>query len=315
MYLWDLYGSVTLTEEIRKIGREFSAYGREYCLAGILNNQQGTQLVLLEYDGDILNEEYIEEPENPTARETLLPDSHMKNGLPELLKTVEIGGEVCKISGWSSRLLDETTNTGDFYVLLKLMEQGFKSDSFFGYPPEAVTVYFISLGRKIESLKNIDLSEKIRFSACETCEEEYPQISFDLEPDKEYNLRIKLFSGKEEVCIKRLHLIDLNEKKEHPEFAEKICPKGMRIPVVEYTGGADLQIMTKAYLDSPYGEFEKGFDTENGVVAVGIQLNTDGGTKSSTVQQTVQADTKRLECEIFHCSRKIDNPQVDEFLI
>ena len=50
MYLQDLYYQISIIKEVAVIGREFSAYGMDYALVGLVNTDDSTELVLLEYD-------------------------------------------------------------------------------------------------------------------------------------------------------------------------------------------------------------------------------------------------------------------------
>lgn len=128
MYLQDLYDYILTTKEFAVIGREFSAYGMEYALVGLVNTNDRTELVLLEYDERRADDCY-EEPESMTNRELALNDKDMRKGLTDLLGEVEICGKWFNTEGSDGSLLDGAMD-GDIYVLAEFMKQGWKSEKF-----------------------------------------------------------------------------------------------------------------------------------------------------------------------------------------
>lgn len=321
MYLQDLYDYILTTKEIAVIGREFSAYGMEYALVGLVNTNDRTELVLLEYDEQLSDDDCCTEPESMTNREFALTDKYMRKGLTDLLNEVEICGKRFNTEGSDGSLLDGAMD-GDIYVLAEFMKQGWKSEKFFNYPPDCVFLYFVKLEERVESLAQLDLSQQIRLVAYETHKEEFPLIKLDLEVEKDIDKTVSLFDGEEQICIKRVDLVDLSEEEcLEKEYISKICPEGMRIPVVEYTCDSELgiQISLSSYLDSFCDNSFNTVATDDCVCgfAVGILItaDNDASIKSSTVQQAVKADTKRIECEIIRCSKEIENPRIEEFLI
>lgn len=318
MDLRELYYRISTIKEVALIGREFSAYGMEYALVGLLNTEDITELVLLEYD-EQRNDDSCSEPENMTNREFALFDKYARKGLADLLGEVEICGKSFDIEGSHGSLLDGAMD-GDLYVLAEFMKQGWKSEKLFEYPPECVFLHFIELDKRIKSLSQLDLSQPVKLSAYETYREEFPEIKLNLEVEKDIDKTVSLFDGEEQICIKKVHLVDISEE-ESIEYISKICPKGMRIPVVEYTGSNNeicLNISLSSYLDSPYGNSYNGFETEDGVCGIFVDLvmtDNNENTKSFTIQQAVKADTKQIECEIIRCSKEIENPHIEEFLI
>ena len=96
----------------------------------------------------------------------------------------------------------------------------------------------------------------------------------------------------------------------------------MRIPVVEYTCSNDNlfidNISLSSYLDSLNSDNYNGFATDDGVIGIGIGIvltENNANTKTYTIQQAVKADARRIECEIVRCSKEIENPVVEKFLI
>lgn len=320
MYLQDLYDYILTTKEFAVIGREFSAYGMEYALVGLVNTNDRTELVLLEYDEQLSGEDCCTEPESMTNRELALTDKDMRKGLTDLLGEVEICGKWFNTEGSDGSLLDGAMD-GDIYVLAEFMKQGWKSEKFFNYPPDSVFLYFVKLEERVESLAQLDLSQQIRLVAYETHKEEFPLIKLDLEVEKDIDKTVSLFDGEEQICIKRVNLVDLSEEEcLEKEYISMICPNGMRLPVIEYTCDGELcfDISLSSHLDSINGDNYNGFSTEDGVfgVAIGIQLTDDKkDRKTVTIQQAVKADTKRIKCEIIRCSKEIENPRIEEFLI
>ena len=144
-----------------------------------------------------------------------------------------------------------------------------------------------------------------------------------MEIEKDIEKTVSLFDGEEQICIKRVHLVDISEEEcIEQEYISKICPKGMRIPVVEYTCSNDNlfidNISLSSYLDSLSSDSYNGFATEDGVIGIGIGIvltENNANTKTYTIQQAVKADTNQIECEIVRCSKEIENPCVEEFLI
>ncbi|MCH5298033.1 MAG: hypothetical protein J1E85_10255 [Ruminococcus sp.] len=322
MHLKDLYYHIMTTKEVAVVGREFSAYGMEYALVGLVNTAENTELVLFEYDKRIADDDCTE-PENMTNREFALADKYRRKNLTELLHEVIIDGKKFNINGSHGCSLDSAFDS-DSYVLAEFIKQGWRSEKFFDYSPEYVNLSFQKLDEKIESLSQLDLSKKISLLAYETCNEEFPQIKLDLEVDKEIDKIVELFDGKEKICIKRVHLVDLKEVGEEfsdMDFFSRICPNGMRIPVIEYTCRNDeicFNISLSSYLDSFYGDSCNGFAGEDGTFCgvIGIQLTNDKkDRKYFTIQSSVNADTKQIECEIVSCSKEIENPHIEEFLI
>lgn len=322
MYLQELYYQISTVKEVAVIGREFSAYGMDYALVGLVNTNDRTELVLLEYDENRADDDFCAEPENMTNREIAIADKYMRKGLTNLLSEVEICGKKYDAESSHGSLLDSAMD-GDLYILAEFMRQGWKSDKFFDYPPECVFLHFIELDKRIESLATLDLSQKIKLSAYETRKEEFPELKLDLEVEKDIDKTVSLFDGEEQICIKRVHLVDISEEDFiEKEYISKICPKGMRVPAVEYTCNNDNlfidNISLSSYLDSLNSDSYNGFATEDGVIGICIGIvRTDNnhGTKSFTIQQAVKADAKRIECEIVRCSKEIENPFVEEFLI
>lgn len=318
MNLQDLYYHIMTTKEVAVIGREFSAYGMDYALVGLVNTGDNTELVLLEYDKRISDADCTE-PDNMTNREFALTDKYRRKSLTDLLHEVIIDGKKFNINGSHGCSLEGAMN-GDSYVLAEFIKQGWKSEKFFDYSPECVFLNFFELDEKLESFSQLDLSKKIRLLAYETYNEEFPQIKLELEVDKDIDKVVELFDGKEQISIKRVNLIDLKEAGKDvfdTECLSKICSKGMRIPVIEYTCSDDelcFNISLSSYLDSFYGDSYNGFTAEDGVI--GIQLtNNKKDRKYFTIQSFVNADTKQIECEIVSCSKEIENPHVEEFLI
>lgn len=322
MDLRDLSYQISIIKEVAVIGREFSAYGMEYALVGLLNTNDRTELVLLEYDEHRSDDDFCTEPENMTNREIALFDKNMRKGLVDLLGEVEICGKKFDDEGYHGSLLDGAMD-GDLYVLAEFMKQGWKSEKFFDYPPECVFLHFIRLNEKIESLATLDLSQQIRLAAYETRKEDFTEIKLGLEIEKDIDKTVSLFDGEEQICIKRVHLVDISEEEcIEKEYISKICPKGMRIPVVEYTCSNDNlfidNISLSSYLDSLNSDSYNGFATEDGVIGIGIGIvltENNANTKTYTIQQAVKADTNQIECEIIRCSKEIENPQIEEFLI
>ena len=322
MDLRDLSYQISIIKEVAVIGREFSAYGMEYALVGLLNTNDRTELVLLEYDEHRSDDDFCAEPENMTNREIAIADKYMCKGLTNLLSEVEICGEKYDVEGSHGSLLDGAMD-GDLYVIAELMKQGWKSEKFFDYPPECVFLHFIGLDKIIESLATLDLSQQIRLAAYEAEKEEFSELKLDLEIEKDIEKTVSLFDGEEQICIKRVHLVDISEEEcIEKEYISKICPKGMRIPVVEYTCSNDNffidNISLSSYLDSLNSDSYNGFATEDGVIGIGIGIvltENNANTKTYTIQQAVKADARRIECEIVRCSKEIENPVVEKFLI
>ncbi len=320
MNLQDLYYYVSTTEAAKVISREFSAYGMEYALAGLVNTNDRTELVLLEFDERIADDNCCAEPEKMTNREIALSDKGIHKGLSELLKEVVIGDYTFDVEGSHGCSLDCGVDS-EVYVLAEFMKQGWKSEKFFDYPTECVFVNFIELDKKIEQLEHLDLSQPIKLKAYETTEEEFPQIKLNLPVEQNIDKSVTLF-GNEKICIKRVHLVDLSENESMDEaHLSTICPGSMRLPVVEYTCSNDelcFDISLLSYLDSLYSDRCNEFATEDSVFGtiVSIQLVTDNkDSKFFTIQQAVKADTNNIECEIVRCSKEIENPQIEEFLI
>lgn len=322
MHLQDLYYHIMRTKEVAVIGREFSAYGMEYALVGLVNTDENTELVLLEYDKRIADDDFTK-PEYMTNREFALVDKNRCISLTDLLHEVIIDGKKFNIYGSHGCSLDSIL-VGDSYVLAEFMKQGWKSEKFFDYSPECVSLSFHELDEKIESLSQLDLSKEIRLLAYETRSEEFPQIKLELEVDKDIDKIVELFDGKEQICIKRVHLVDLKEVGEEisdTDFISRICPNGMRIPVIEYTCSNDemcFDISLSSYIDSFFGDSCNGFADDDGTFCgvIGIQLTNDKkGRKYFTIQSSVNADTKQIECELVSCSKEIENPHIEEFLI
>lgn len=322
MYLQDLYYQISIIKEVAVIGREFSAYGMDYALVGLVNTDDSTELVLLEYDENRADDDFCAEPENMTNREIALSDKYMRKGLTNLLSEVEICGKKFDTEGSHGSLLDGAMD-GDLYVLAEFMRQGWKSEKFFDYSPECVFLHFIELDKRIESLEMLDLSQQIKLSAYENFKEEFPELKLDLEVEKDIDKTVSLFDGEEQICIKRVHLVDISEEESiEKEYISRICPKGMRIPVIEYTCSNDNlfidNISLSSYLDSLNSDSYNGFATEDGVIGIGIGIvlsENNDNTKTYTIQQAVKSDANRIECEIVRCSKEIENPCVEEFLI
>lgn len=319
MDLQDLYYYVSITEATAVIGREFSAYGMEYALVGLVNTNDGTELVLLEFDERIADDNCDAEPENMTNREIALSDTGIHKGLSELLKEVVIGDCVFDIAGLHGCSLDGGWDSS-LYALVEFMKQGWKSEKFFDYPTECVFVNFIELDKKIEHLEKLDLSQPIKLIAYETTQEEFPQIKLNLPVEQNIDKTITFFDGDEKICIKRVHLVDLSKSQiMDEEHLSVIFPDSMRLPVIEYTCSNDelyFDISLSSYLDSLCGESCNGFATEDGISIISVQLETDNkDSKFITIQQAVKADTKNIECEIVRCSKEIENPNIEEFLI
>ncbi len=233
MNLQDLYNSVLVTEDTKVIDREFSAYGMEYALVGLVNTNDRTELVLLEFDERIADNDCCAEFDDMTNREIALSDNGIHKGLSELLKEVVIGDYAFDVEGAHGCGLEYGLDS-DLYVLAEFMKQGWKSEKFFDYPTECVFVNFIELDRKIEQLEQLDLSQPIKLKAFETTEDEFPQIKLNLPVEQDIDKTVTLFGGEEKICIKRVHLVDLSENIDE-EHLSKICPNSMRLPVVEYT--------------------------------------------------------------------------------
>lgn len=320
MNLQELYYGVTTTKEVAVIGREFSAYGMEYALVGLMNTENKTELVLLEYDQSRDDYYNCREPENLTNREAALSVCQKKT-FTDLLESIVIDGKVFYVEGSHGCTLDSGLDS-DLYVLAEFIKQGWKSEKFFDYSPECVDITFFELEEKLDNLAQLDLSRQIKLRACETTEKEFPQIRLNLPVEKDIDKTFSLFGGKEEICIKRVHLVDLSESENiDEEHISMICPNKMRLPVIEYTCTCDticLDISLKSHLDSLYSDSYNGFATEDGVFCVAVGIELTGETedrKFYTVQQAVKAEAKRIECEIVSCSKEIENPVVEEFLI
>lgn len=319
MFLNDLYYHISTTKEIAVVGREFSAYGNEYALVGLVNTDKSTELVLLEYIGQT-DYDCCDDFENMTNRENIIAEKDIHKGLCDILKEIEICGKKYNTIARHGCMLDGFSD-GEIYKISEFIKRGWKSEKFFEYPPDCVFIHFVELSEKIDRLSQIDFSQQIRLVAYETYKEEIPMIKLELEVDKELDKTVSLFDGEDKVCIKKVHLVDISKEKNiGKEFASKICPKGMRIPVIEYTCDSELgiQISLSSYLDSLYGESYNGFETEDGVCTIFVAISaTDDsvGVKSTTVQHAVKADTKLIECEIERCSKEIENPHIEEFLI
>ncbi len=319
MNLQDLYYYISITEDVKVIDRGFSAYGMEYALVGLVNNNDRTELVILEYDQSKLDDDYCAEFENMTYREIALSDKDIHKGLSELLKEVVIGDYAFNVEGSHGCALDCGLDS-ELYVFAEFIKQGWKSEKFFDYPPDCVFVNFIELDKRIEHLAKLDLSQPIKLKTFETTEDEFPQIKLSLPVEQDIDITVSLFDGNEKICIKRVHLVDLSEDESiDDEHISMICPNGMRLPVIEYTCKNDelcFDISLSSHLDSLYSDNYNGFATGDGVfgIAVGIQLDKKG-TKSFTIQQAVEADTKTIECEIVRCTKEIENPRIEEFLI
>lgn len=320
MYLQELYYNILTTKEFAVIGREFSAYGMEYALVGLVNTNDRTELVLLEYDEQLSDDDCCTEPESMTNRELALTDKDMRKGLTELLKEVEICGKKLNIGASNGCMLDEISDS-ETYKITEFMKQGWKSEKFFDYPPDCVFIHFVEFEESVESFAQFDLSHPIRLVAYETYKEEFPMIKLELEVDKDLEKTVSLFDGEDKICIKRVNLVDISEEKSiDKEYISKICPEGMRIPVIEYTCDGELcfDISLSSHLDSIFGNNYNGFSTEDGVIGVviGIQLaDNKDDRKYLTIQQAVKSDTKRIKCEIIRCSKEIENPRIEEFLI
>lgn len=318
MNLQDLYYHIMTTKEVAVIGREFSAYGMEYALVGLVNTDENTELVLLEYDKRKADDEFTE-PENMTNREFALVEKYRRKSLNDLLHKVIINDKNFNINGSHGCSL-ECAMDGESYVIAEFIKQGWKSEKFFDYSPDCVFLNFFELDKKLESFNQLDLTKKIKLFAYETYDEEFPQIKLDLEVDKDINKIVELFDGKEQICIKRVNLVDLKETREEvfdTECYSETFSNGMRIPVIEYTCSDDklcFNISLTSHLDSLYGDLCNGFAAEDGVICI-LFNNDKKDEKCFTIQSFVNADTKQIECEIVSCSKEIENPQVEEFLI
>lgn len=321
MNLQDLYYCISITEDVKVIDREFSAYGMEYAIVGLVNTNDRTELVLLEFDEHKADNDCCAESEDMIYRELVLSGKDIHKGLSDLLKEIVIGDYAFDVVGSQGCALDCGLDSG-LYVLAEFMKQGWKSEKFFDYPPDCVFVNFMELDKKIEHLAQLDLLQPIKLKAFETTDEEFPLIKLSLPVEQDIDKTVPLFGGNEKICIKRVHLADLSEDDSiDDEHLSMICPNGMRLPVIEYTYSNDelcFDISLSSYLDSLYSDNYNCFATDDGVfgIVVGIQLdNYKKGTKSFTIQQAVKADTKKIECEIVHCTKEIKNPQIEEFLI
>ncbi|MGN1129791.1 MAG: hypothetical protein ACI4Q8_00445 [Ruminococcus sp.] len=320
MYLSELYYAVKSIKDTAVIGREFSAYGREYALVGLLNTDDTTELVLLEYDENRENAEYSEDFENLTNRQIALIEKDIHKDLTDLLSDVVICGKSFSTVSVRGSVLEGTMDN-DTYALAEFIRQGWKSEKFFDYPPEDVFVYFVELEESIENLSQLDLSQKIKLLAYETEKTDFPQMKLKLDVEKNLEKTVSLFEGEDTICIKRVRLIDLSKEKNiDKQHLSKLCPKGMRIPVIEYTCNNDelcLDIRLTSHLDSLYNNFNS-FDTEDGIIGIGIGvvlMDDSKDTKTFTIQQPVSTDTKCIDCEIVSCSKEIKNPSIEDFLI
>lgn len=318
MNLQDLYYHIMTTKEVAVIGREFSAYGMEYALVGLVNTDENTELVLLEYDKRIADDDYTE-PENMTNREIALAEKYRRKSLNDLLHKIIINGKNFNIKGTHGCSLEGAMD-GDLYVLAEFIKQGWRSEKFFDYSPDCVFLNFFELDERLESFSRLELSKKIKLLAYETYNEEFPQIKLNLEVDKDINKIVELFDGKEQICIKRVNLVDLKETGEDvfdTECLSEICSNGMKIPVIEYTCSDDklcLNICLSSYLDSFYGDSCNGFAVKDGVIGI-LLTNDKKDMKYFTIQSSVNADTKQIECEIVSCSKEIEDPHIEAFLI
>lgn len=317
MNLQDLYYYVSTIKEVRVIGREFSAYGRDYALVGLVNTNESTELVFLEYDERCADNDCCSEPENMTNREFALADKDIQKGFSDLLNEVVIGNNRFNTQGSHGSSLDCGMDS-DIYVIAEFMKQGWISEKFFDYPPECVFVDFIELEEKIENLSQLDLSCRIRLITYEVCKDEFPDIKLDLPIEQDIDKTVSLFDGEEEICIKRVHLVDLYEQEGIGQMdIQSICPKNMRIPVIEYTCDDEccFEISLSSYLDGIFGDECNGFNTDDGVVGIAIGMPSIEDEKFYTIQQAVNADSKHIECEIIRCTKEIKNPDIREFLI
>lgn len=320
MDLQYLYYCISIIEDVKVLGRDFSAYGMEYALVGLVNTNDKTELVFLEYDARRADD-CCEEPESMTNRQLILSDKDIHKGLFDLIKEVVIDDYNFDVDDSHGSTLDCSLDS-DLYVLTEFMKKGWKSEKFFEYPPDCVFVNFIKLDKKIERLAQLNLSQPIKLKAFETTYEEFPQIKLSLPVEQDLEKTVPLFGGNEKIRIKRVHLVDLNEDDSiDDEHLSMICPKEMRLPVIEYTCNNDdlcFDIRLTSHLDSLCSDNCSGFATDDGVfaIAVGVQLDDyKKGKKLFTIQQAVKADTKKIECEILRCSKEIENPRIEEFLI
>ncbi len=321
MNLQDLYYCISITEDTAVINREFSAYGMEYALVGLLNTKDKTELVLLEFNERRADNDYCDcaNPENMTNREIALANKDIHRGLSDLLKEVVIGDYNFNVNGSHGGTLDGTL-CEEAYIIAEFMKQGWKSEKFFDYPSECVFLYFIEIDKKLESFAQLDLSQPIKLKAFETTEEKFPQIKLSLPVEQDIDKTIPLFGDNEKICIKRVHLVDLSEDENiDDEHISMICPNGMRIPVIEYTCSDELcfDIRLSSHLDSLYSGYTD-FATEDGVMGIMINIpSTDDKTnrKFFTIQQAVPDITKQIKCEILRYLKEIENPVIEEFLI
>ena len=317
MYLHDLYDCVSTIEEVRVIGREFSAYGTDYALVGLVNTNESTELVFLEYDERSADNDCCAEPENLTNREFALADKYVKKGLFDLINEVVVNNNSFDVLGMHGCTLDCGMDS-DIYVIAEFMKHGWISEEFFNYPPECVSISFIELEEKLESLAQFDLSKQIKLVAYEEYKEEFPQITLNLPVEQDIDKKVSLFDGEDEICIKRVHLVDLYEQEGIDKMdIQSICPKNMRIPVIEYTCDDEccFEISLSSYLDGIFGNACNGFETDDGVVGIAIGIPSTKGEKFFTIQQAVKADIKQIDCEFVRCSKEIENPDIKEFLI
>lgn len=319
MYLSQFKYEIDRIKEVRMIGREFSAFGREYSAAGLVRYENHTELAILEYDETRDDSSVYEESEELTNRERLMLSASYKKGLFGLLKYVIIDDKECLISGASGSYLDE--DRPDFvYILSELIKCGWSSESFFKFEPDKIHLISFELNGAVKGFGELDLKKPIKLTAFDEREDYSTSFRACLEVEKDIDYKIPVFNGEDEICIKRIHMLNLDGEDIDKRTADKLCPNGMKIPVVEYTAGEGMgvQFYLSSYLDSPEGKAGFLSDEDDGPTCYYISLSPDvhdEGFKYSTIQQAVSVDEKQLEIGFLRCSKLIKNPDKKEFLI
>lgn len=320
MDLESLYYSIREIGETAVIGRDFSAYGMEYSLVGLINIRDNTELVLLEFDE---SKEYNDcEPKNPTNRDIALSDKYTKKGLGDLISKISINGE-CFTADLSHGSSLDVSLDEDLYILAEFMKKGWKPKKFFSYPTECIFVHFICLDKTVSNLSRLDLSQPIGIKAYETFVEEFPEIKIELPIEKDINKTVSLFGGQEEICIKRVTLYNPNDNCNLPlnEINPAICSDEMRIPVVEYTCSNEslsIDINMSSYLNRLFYDDCDDVAFPNGVLFIQPNIILDNENKDRnfiTIQQAVDKNATQIECEIIRCSKETEKPDIKEFYI
>lgn len=331
-----LSSAILNIDEISVIGKEFIADGTVYNAVGLVRRGTTASLILISYDEkyrELCEEAEIEEL-TPTKKKRITYRTELKNNkkfekkniCDNIIKII-IGDREFTVTSSTETRLDDTS---ELVFIAEFIKKGWTPLSLGDYNTEDLYIEAVEFNEEVESLSSLDTSsielvrgnsestffaeKKVKLSVGEQNKKVSVKNKETGEAYTVYINEVSFFDPWEHIenmfnnpeFLKRIPEDEIPEfRKNAEESTESLCPKGMRLPVVEYEcEELSVQFYLKDYLDSepdysgcgPTAIFVAG---DKKVGSHGINM------RSCVIQSPVPSETDEISAELFSCIKTV----------